>query len=213
MGSSNPQALISGNTVANLNNNYAGTASTGQIRGIVTSSGVNTITVTGNTIRNLTTTSQNPGGAATASVLGISVTSNTAGQTISKNVVHSLASTAASANVNVIGIYYTCTTTTGPNVIARNVVQSLSVASTGTVSSLNGMYFNAGTFTAQNNMVRVGFDGSGASTAGAATVWGIVDNVTVGARNIYHNSVYLGGMQTSGASNTFAFSRDRKSVV
>ena len=67
------------------------------------------------------------------------------------------------------------------------------------------MNFNTGTFTAQNNMVRVGLGANASSTAVASTVRGIFDNGTDAGRNFYHNSVYLGGTQTSGASNTFAF--------
>lgn len=76
--SAGTSASITGNTVANLNNNYAGATVFGQIRGIVTSSGVNTIT--GNTVRNLSTTSLNQSSATLQSVFGIIQTSTTAGQ-------------------------------------------------------------------------------------------------------------------------------------
>ena len=200
--SSGTSASITGNTVANLNNNYSGTATTGQIRGIVSSAGLNTITA--NTVRNLSTTSQNTGGTTTASVLGIIQTSTTAGQTMSQNTVHSLANTATSADVGVTGIYFSGPTS-GTNFVARNLVHSLAVSSTSASSVLNGIQLVAGAFTAQNNMVRVGLDATGAGTGGASTVRGIYDNGNASGRNFYHNSVYLGGTQTSGTNNTFAF--------
>jgi len=64
-------ATITGNTIANLNNNYVGTASVGQIRGIVSPTSTANV-ITGNTVRNLTTTSANTGTKASASVIGIS---------------------------------------------------------------------------------------------------------------------------------------------
>lgn len=194
---------ISGNTVANLNNNYAGNNNAGQIRGIVTSAGVNTIT--GNTVRNLSTTSQNAGTTTSASVLGIVATSTTAGQTLSQNTVHSLANTAATAAVSATGIYYSGPTS-GTNVIARNFVHSLAVSSSSATSVVNGMQFAAGDFTVQNNLVRVGLDASGTSTASAATVRGIVDGASPDTHNFYHNSVYIGGTQTSGGANSFTLS-------
>jgi hypothetical protein len=198
LSSSGTSAGITGNTVANLNNNFASTATSGQVRGIVTSDGINTIT--GNTVRRLFTTSPNEGTFSGASVLGISQTSAVAGQTVSQNIVHTLVSTAASG-VKVTGIYYGGSASPG-NVIARNLVHSLVIASTNGATSLHGMSFGSGSFTVQNNMVRVGLDGGGISTAGSATISGISDNSLNPGRNFYHNSVYLDGTQTSGGSNS-----------
>ena len=199
--SSSASTSITGNTVANLNNSYAGNASAGQIRGIATSEGVNTIT--GNTVRSLLTTNQNTGRTTSSSVLGIIQTSPVAGQTVSRNVVHSLANTTSAPPVSVIGIYY-AGTSTGSNLIARNLVHSLAIFSTSTSSVLCGMYFNSGTFTAQNNMVRVGLDASGNTTAGASQLSGIFDGSSTTGRRFYHNSVYVGGNQTSGSNSTYA---------
>ena len=71
------------------------------------------------------------------------------------------------------------------------------------------MRFDSGcTFTAQNNMVRVGLDASGVSTASAAAVRGLYDNDNgaTQTRNFIHNSVYVGGTATSGSTKTFAYS-------
>jgi len=190
-------ATITNNTIANLNNNYTGTGTAGQIRGIVTSAGVNTIT--GNTVRDLSTTSRNANATNTQSVFGIAATSTTAGQTVSQNTVHSLANTAASAAVSVTGIYF-AGPTSGTNTVARNLVHSLSSSSTGSFPVTNGMMFAAGTFTAQNNMVRVGVGPGGTSSASGAIVRGIYDNGTTAGRNFYHNSIYLGGTSSNPSS-------------
>src|SRR5207247_1548821 len=94
------------------------------VRGIVTSSGANSIT--SNTIRNLATGSQSTG----LSVVGIWQTS-TNGGTISQNVIYSLSNTsnssvtpAPNASVTVTGIYYDG----GSNgTIDRNLVHSLTI--------------------------------------------------------------------------------------
>ena len=197
-------ATISGNTVANLNNNYAGTSARGQIRGIMTTTfGDNT--VTGNTIRNLSTTSRSTGSATTASILGISVRSSALSPTVSKNVVHSLSNTAASAPVVITGISCSGGASNAMKVIAGNLVHSLFIASTSSSSLLYGIAFYGGIFTAKNNVVRVGLDASGANTAGASLIRGIYDSAGTEGRNFHHNSVYVGGTQTSGASSTYAF--------
>jgi hypothetical protein len=54
-------------------------------------------------------------------------------------------------------------------------------------------------------MVRVGINAAGASTAGTAKVFGILETGNVTSRNIHHNSVYVGGTQTGGTNKTFAF--------
>jgi hypothetical protein len=188
-------AVITNNTVANLNNNDIGS---GYILGIDTYSGTNTIT--GNVVRNVSTTGHGANTTTLQSVCGIMIDTGATGQTVSQNTVYSLANTAATAAVCVTGIYFDAV-----GVISRNVVHSLVVSSTSASSQLNGMCFIGGGFTAQNNVVRVGLDSGGAATAGAATVRGIYDNGTSAGRNFYHNTVSIGGTQTSGAASTFAF--------
>ena len=197
LSSSTGSASITGNTVANFNNNTVSTVGTSQVRGISTSAGLNTIT--GNTIRNLSTTSKTSGNSA----LGIEQISTTAGQTVSQNIVHSLSNTDATNGVVVIGIYYAGSTTAGPNIISRNLVHSLSVVSSDSLARVIGMIFDTGTFTVQNNMVSVGLTASGASMPG--TGGGITDQRTTPGRRFYHNSVYVGGTQTSGTSGMTAF--------
>ena len=202
LSSSSGGATITGNTIANLNNNYDNTAAAGQIRGIVTSAGSNTII--GNTVRNLSTTSRNQN-STNHSVFGITQTSTTAGQTISQNVVHSLSNSATVSAVLVTGISYTGSASSGVNVIERNLVYGLFLRSTSSSSGLRGIQFTNGTFTAQNNMVRLGLDASGTPTAGASRVFGMLDTGASENRNFFHNSVYIGGTHTSGIAGSAPF--------
>lgn len=201
LSSSNKSSNITGNTVANLNNNYTGTNAAGQIRGIVTSSGPNTII--GNTVHTLSTTSRNPGTIMEPSVVGISQTSTSSPQSVSQNLVHSLANTTTSAGVTVTGILYSGPTG-GTNVIARNRVHSLEVASQYHNSGLVGMLFRYGAFTAKNNKIRVGINAAGASTASGASVVGILDVESTARGNFHHNSIYVGGTQIAETNDTFA---------
>ena len=202
LSTSGTSALITGNTVANLNNNDNSISTSSQIRGVATSAGVNSII--GNVVRDLSTTSSNANATTTQSVVGIAATSTTAGQTVSTNKVHSLANKSAAAAVNVTGLYF-AGPTTGTNLIERNLIHNLALSSTSAVSQMTGMQFVAGIFTARNNMVQVGIGASGASTAGASAIRGIYDNGANAGRNFHHNSVYVGGLQTAGSANTFAF--------
>ncbi len=147
----------------------------------------------------------------TSAVLGIGVSGSGAGQSVSQNTVHTLSSSATSATLSVIGIYY-LGPNTGTNVIARNFVHSLAMATTSSSAFLNGIYLQNGVFNAQNNMVRVGLDADGTSTAGAVTVRGIYDGFNAANRNFYFNSVYVGGEQTSTANNSFALTSVNQST-
>jgi hypothetical protein len=198
---STKNSIITGNTVANLNNNYAGTNAAGQVRGIVTTAGPNTIS--GNTVRSLSTTSRNPGNTMSASVLGISQTSTDSSQLVSQNLVHSLSNSTTLAAVTVAGILYNASNSSA-NIIARNQVHSLNVSSPFQASGIIGIQIANGAFTARNNMVRVGINAAGGSAAGSASVFGILESGTAAGRNFHHNSVYVGGTQVSGESSTYA---------
>ncbi|MFZ2279857.1 MAG: hypothetical protein WAW39_18815, partial [Prosthecobacter sp.] len=202
-------SLIAGNTVANLNNNSMQTSyGFGQVGGIVVLNGINSIV--GNSVHDLSTTSPNPNASTAQSVYGIAViTSGFCGHTVSQNTVHSLANTSATAAVGVTGIYFTSGYYgSNANFITRNRVHSLAVSSSSAAASMNGMSCDIsakGGAIVTNNMVCVGLKADGTSTAGAAIVRGIYDNGTDAGRNFYHNSIYVGGTQTSGASSSYAF--------
>jgi hypothetical protein len=159
-------AIITDNTIANLNNASSQTLGSAHIRGIATSAGFNGIIR--NTIRNLTTGSR----STNLSVVGIWQTSTASAQSISQNVIHSLANRsnsalipAPNAAVTVTGIYYSGGSS-GSNQITCNLVHSLTVETGSATSEVRGLYLESGVLTVQNNMVRLGIDSSGLSPRG-----------------------------------------------
>ncbi|MBL0177029.1 MAG: hypothetical protein IPP94_17530 [Ignavibacteria bacterium] len=100
--SSSTTATISNNTVANLSNLYTGT-STGQIVGISVAAGV--ATVSGNTVRDLVTSSASTATTTGAALIGILNTSTTGITILSQNTVHTLVNSSAAAGaMSSIGI-------------------------------------------------------------------------------------------------------------
>jgi hypothetical protein len=198
--SSSNSTSITGNTVDGFYNSYAG-GGAGQVHGILATDGVNAIT--GNSVYNLNLTSGDGNDGTFSSVLGIGVASSQPGQTVSQNTVDALYNTTATAAVVVTGILY-AGPASGTNLIARNRVDGLAIYSTNTLSVLLGMDFVGGSFTAQNNMVCVGLRAGGYNTGGASLVFGIYDDGQDDGRNFYHNSVYVGGAESSNRSPTAA---------
>jgi hypothetical protein len=201
LSTSTATTTINGNKIQNLVNKHAGTT-IGQVVGIRTNSGVNTIM--NDTIINLYNSSQQANANASAAVIGVLQASTTAGQTISRNIIYSLMSDSITAGaVRVIGI---CNTgaVTGVNNISANFVHSLVAYSTITATSITGIAIVGGAGNYYNNMIRLGFDTSGAALAIGYNFNGFLE--TAGTNNFYFNSVYVGGSNIASASNTFAFS-------
>ncbi len=200
---------ITNNTIANINNNYlpsSATSTSNILVGITSSAGIST--VTGNTVRNLTTPANHTGTNSAAPVIGISITSSTAGHTISQNTIHSLSETNATAAVHMYGIYYSGSTS-GTNLIERNFIHSLSVSSTGS-AIMRGIYSFNGSSSFRNNLIRLGIDAAGSSlTSGALAIEGFrMDTVGTAVNNIQFNSVFIGGTGvTTGTANTAAYIR------
>ncbi|MFY7883786.1 MAG: hypothetical protein ACOVOV_02945, partial [Dolichospermum sp.] len=201
---------ILNNIIANLNNNQIGTGSSGQIQGIVSSAGMNTIT--GNTIRNLNTTSAASNQNSGSSVIGISLTSaiSSGSQSVSQNVIHSLSNnTTTNSQVRVLGIYVSGITG-GTHQISRNFIHSLNNFSTSYGRLLGIEISNATGITFQNNMIRLGIDASGNSITRGYPIYGIYMSGNAGSNlNFYHNSIYIGGSGVAAAGiNTVAFYRN-----
>lgn len=160
----------------------------------------------GNTVRNITAA----GGTGTfgsASIIGISVVASFANHTLSGNTVHSLANTNGSGTRHVLGTHFT--SSTGTNLIERNLLHSLTVASTG--GTIIGMNMLGGTNTYRNNMIRLGVDKDGNSLTMACTIYGMWD--VSGVRNVWHNSVYVGGSSVDvGSAATYALYSDGTST-
>lgn len=182
---------ITNNTIANLNSNSVTTTSSASgVRGIVATSGI--CVITDNTIRNLSTTTNNPAFSVSASAIhGIAQTATTApadyspagrGQVCARNTIHSLSlnstnGTLTTALPTAFGIMYSGSvpsTTLYPsasivNVVERNVIHSFgvnnSLATSFTTSNqaMAGIYVQGGPTTIQNNMIRLGIDANGNS--------------------------------------------------
>jgi len=198
--SSSNTVSISGNVIANLNNNYAGTGTTTfvpQTRGIASSAGVNTINQ--NSVHGLSSSAPYTGTAANASVIGISMTSTTAGTTVSQNTIDSLMNS-ANATVSVTGLHYNGATT-GSNLVERNFIHTLDPPNAGAVVS--GIYVSAGNSSYQNNMISLGMDASGSSITTGYEMSGVKE--TAGVNNYYHNSIYIGGSGVASSANTYGF--------
>ncbi len=100
------------------------------------------------------------------------------------------------------GIYF-LGATSGNSTIASNLIHSLNLASNNAGSSLTGIMVDQGNVTVQNNMVRIGLDAAGNSTANASNINGVYAIGATGTHNLYHNSVYVGGNASSGNANSF----------
>lgn len=191
--SSNPNGFrVINNTIANLNNNCTpdGGSTPNQTWGIFAYQVLDTIT--GNTIRNL---------SSGADVYGIYGNHTVANAYVANNTIHSLSST------------YTGTTTviaagisSGPQssiTYYGNLVHSITAAGTGTVNIYGLHSLTGSTNTIANNMIRVGIDAAGSSVTSGYTIYGIYEQT--GPGNYYHNSVYVGGTGVAGSGSTAAY--------
>ena len=154
-----------------------------------------------NTINNLTASST--GNSATVAVVnGISL--NVGGIpaiNVRYNNIDRLSSLSASAANYVYGIYYKSTGASGADSINANVISSFASSSTGNVN-MKAIHIEAGNSMIYNNAIRLGIDANGNAVNGNYTITGISENA--GANIILHNSVYIGGNNTtSTTANSF----------
>ena len=189
---------ITNNIIANLNSAYvpAAFSSSTIIRGIVSSSGVNTIT--GNTVRNLSTAAFATGTTSAASVIGISLTSATAGTSnLSQNTIFALTNSNSGANAVLVTGIFTSGITAGT--VGRNLIYGLDAGNAS--ATISGIQIGLATATYQNNMIRLGT--AGTSSTVAMNINGIFE--FLGTNNVYHNTIYIGGAPTSGGNASYAF--------
>ena len=188
---------ISGNTIANLKNGTtnATSATTGLINGIISTGGTNS--VTNNTISSLTIANGNTATNSNASVIGIALTGSTGIRTITGNTISGLSNTFATFAGRVIGLYYEGSTT-GTNEVSKNFIHSLST--TGTAgASLLGIQIVSGNTTYSNNIINLG-------SANQNVIYGVYDSGAASQTcNFYFNTVYIGGVVSGGANNSYAF--------
>ncbi len=185
---------ISGNTVANMSNANTFNGS-GAIDGIYSDAGTNTIT--NNTVRDLTIANLSNSEYNTAAVIGISLSSVSNATTITGNTIYNLSNTNAAYAGYIYGLYYFGSTTA--STVSKNFIHSLSVTgASSTSASIYGIKIYGGATTYSNNIISLG-----GSTP--TTLYGIWENGASSTTNsLYFNTVYIGGVPTSGALNSYA---------
>ncbi|MBK7253543.1 MAG: hypothetical protein IPI04_06420 [Ignavibacteria bacterium] len=191
-----------GYSAAPLTNNAA-TSTASRVIGLYAQSGASV--VTGNTITNLFCVAPNVGTGSASSVIGLwsDNSSATLGNDVSRNIIHTLSNTNATAAVWVTGMSYNGSTT-GTHKVSRNFIHSLNMTSSSATATMNGIYIIGGLTTYQNNMVRLGVDATGTDVTAGVAINGISEQVA-GTDNIYFNSVYIGGSNVGGSANSYAF--------
>lgn len=185
---------ISRNTIANMVNATNGSTNSTTIGIAGESTSVNTIT--GNTIRDLSSAINNTDLYNLASVTGILIASTaSAAQTVSSNTVYNLSNSNSSFAGGVTGIFFRATSTT--STVSSNFIHSLSVTgASSTAATLCGIRIDAGTTTYSNNIISLG----GNTTT---NVKGIAETGASGTTNaLYFNTVNISGSLSSGATNT-----------
>lgn len=178
------------------------TSTTGQVIGINTNAAASTLT--GNTVRNLTTAG-GTGTTTASSVIGISSTGTSANQAISQNTIHTLSNSNTSAATAVVGLQFNGSTA---NVVDGNLIYGLSSATNSATAEISGIRVAGGTTVFRNNIIAIGAGVSNAigATAANASTSGIAGiNEAAGLNSFYNNSVYIGGSATAGTGASFAF--------
>lgn len=199
---SGTSTIVSGNTVANLNNSYSSTGA-GLTRGIVVTTSTST-TISNNTVRALTSTSQTTGTGINSCIVGIGM--STANQaTVTGNTIHTLVASPAvlTAAVQVEGLFYSGNGSVPTNLITKNIIHSLDVNVVDNAALIIGLEILGGSNIVANNMIRLGIQPNGLDNTTAMVMRGIFLNTTT-ATNIYHNSVFIGGINVGSTIKTTA---------
>jgi hypothetical protein len=181
-----------GGTISNSIQLSSSSSGSPQVIGINLNAAIGTLT--SNVVRNLTNNS-GIGTTTASSVIGISSTGTSANQTYSQNTIHSLTNTNATAAVVVTGIQFNGGSA---NVVERNNIYGLSSSTTSATAEINGIRTAGGTTSLRNNMITLG-----AGITNSPIISGI--NEAAGTNNVWHNSIYIGGTPSAGATNSFAF--------
>ena len=172
--------VISNNTISSLYNNSVSPVS---VLGGIYASGFSgaDVSVTGNSVKNLSTTSTNSTTGGNGSLHGI-IGSNIG--VISGNTISDLYQLEATEAVGMSGITWLA----GAGTIEKNYIHHLSMTSP--AGSLHGITSVSGGLALNNNMVHLGLNPDGT----AITVGAKINGLNLGSTHeVYHNSVYIGG--------------------
>ncbi len=212
-GTSPTTVTISGNTIGGtVANSMTNSHTSGNLIGINNTQATCQVTISGNTIRNLTHTAANTGVDHNASVIGISekIGGGNTGTFIRDNIIHNLSNTFTStvSQIHVKGILiHPLGISSGITYVERNWIHSLSLATTATTSSLIGINpILNGTAYIFNNMISLG-EGQN----GNRSIFGIRQQGM--ACIVYHNSIRILGTVPSGTDYTACYSYVGTSVA
>jgi hypothetical protein len=230
---------VTANTIGH-NSNINSISNAGSAASItigVNSTSTATVTISNNTLANLTSL----GATINAALRGIYV-NGTGQHTITGNTIHTLTSSSiytgypstalsgintASANTNQVisnNIIYDLVTvaaaaansasgiiasaTGSAGIISQNKVYD--VRNNSSAGTIVGLFFSGGVWTVANNQISL--DNGGNSTP--VTIKGIADTLTTAFANSYfYNAVYIAGNAASGNLNSYAFYRGRTTQI
>lgn len=198
---------IQNNTVMNLTSQYAGTSTGAVVRGIYSTSGINTIN--GNTVLNLATFAPNASTGVSASIQGITLnTFSTSTNTVNNNTVNTLANGSSTGNVMVSGITISGSTGTFATTdVARNSVAGLGAPLTSGTPIIYGISLVGNPTRVFNNFVNLGSDITGTAITAPNSFIGI-NKETSATSAVNFNTVNINGAGVNGgAANTIAYRR------
>lgn len=204
--SSSSTNTFSNNRIVNLTNAYTGTSASSLTRGIIVTSGVNT--VTDNFIGSLSTATGNTSTTATSAALaGIQMSSTSAGNAVvSRNTIVNLAHLNPTAAYRAAGIIYNGAGLPSLGEVSRNQISYIGTLSSSVTGEMYGILHSAGGLRAFNNTINLGIDSTGASVAAPVTYSGIHKTTSVQGR-FYNNTIKIDGTSTGSAGVTSAFRR------
>jgi hypothetical protein len=222
--------LIGSTSTANSIN--ASSASTGSAQSVygINSGGTGTVTISSNTIANVTNSTTNGNAAQTGRINGILSTAGTA--TISSNTIHDLSianlNNTSSSTASVCGLVMIGNTAL--KTVTGNTVYNLTNSNTSFAGSVIGLFFigNTGSNIVSDNFIHSLSVASGSTanlygikiSSGASiysnnivslggttltTIYGIYETgATNNNNNLYYNTVYIGGSVGSGTNKSYA---------
>lgn len=202
--------VIEGNLISNLFNDWQVTGSgMGMTRGIVVSSCTGDLTIRGNTVREISSSSNNTAGGSSEALTGILVTSTPAALNLSGNLVSGLSLTTTAENpVRLAGIMIAGTSASG--IVSRNKLTGFTNSSTAAGGGfITGIHMATGSCRIDNNVINL-FNGENVNPA---TIRGLWEEAPVAHENQYcFNTVRVGGMQSAGVqSHSYCFLRSTQS--
>ena len=190
---------ISGNTISNMTNANTGTAADSYTCGIRFSHAEGTKNVTNNTIRDLSTAC-GWNSAYYSPLTGIIMEAfyNPEAQTVTGNTIYNLTNNYSSTGTSVCGILFQGANIQ-TNILSGNFIYNLSCLTPGNdirgIILFNSLVF--GTTTCANNILSLGGNTP-------ANIYGLYAYSGSGDYNLYFNTVYIGGVPTSGTNLSFA---------